>query len=151
MECPSEYKGWVGVNNLQRGKTGGKIREKPEARMKDTEKESGHRSEEVFELFSGMAEWRMQHPKATLREIEVELDRRLERVRAKMLEEAALMSQAREWEEKDGGPICPDCGEVLEGRGKEERRLQTHGGQTIRLERQYGVCPKCGQGFFPPG
>jgi ribosomal protein S27AE len=98
-----------------------------------------------------MAEWRLQHGKATLREIEVELDRRLERVRAKLLEEAALMSQAREWEEQDGGPTCPDCGVVLKGRGKAERSLQTHGGQAIKLEREYGVCPKCGQGFFPPG
>jgi NMD protein affecting ribosome stability and mRNA decay len=104
-----------------------------------------------LELMSGMAEWRKQHRKATMREIEAELDRRLERVRAKMLEEAAMMSEAREWEAKEGGPTCPDCGEILEGRVKGERSLQTHGGQEIKLERQYGVCPKCGQGFFPPG
>lgn len=103
------------------------------------------------EIITGMAEWRQQHPKATLREIEAALDERLEQLRAKMLEEAALLSQVRDWEEKEGAPTCPDCGEVLEGRAKGERSLQTHGRQEIRLERQYGVCPKCGQGFFPPG
>jgi len=119
--------------------------------MQDTHTDDASRHAESYELLSGMAEWRLQHGKATLREIEVELDRRLERVRAKLLEEAALMSQAREWEEQDGGPTCPDCGVVLKGRGKAERSLQTHGGQAIKLEREYGVCPKCGQGFFPPG
>jgi hypothetical protein len=104
-----------------------------------------------FELMTGMAEWRMQHPKATLQEIEAELDRRLERLRAKMLEDAALLSEARDWKEGGGEPTCPDCGEVLERRGMGERRLQTHGGQEVKLVREYGVCPKCGQGFFPPG
>ena len=107
--------------------------------------------EQGYELITGMAEWRMQHAKATLREIERELDRRLERVRAKILEDAALLSEAREWKEKEGAPTCPDCGTVLEGRARGERSLQTHGGQEIKLERQYGVCPKCGRGFFPPG
>lgn len=107
--------------------------------------------EKSAEVITGMAEWRMQHPKATLREIETELDERLARLRAKMLEEAAMLSEAREWEEKVAGPNCPDCGVELEGRTKGERRLQTQGGQTVRLERQYGICPQCGQGFFPPG
>jgi len=38
--------------------------------------------EQGFELMTGMAEWRMQHPQATLREIEAELDRRLDCRRA---------------------------------------------------------------------
>jgi hypothetical protein len=39
----------------------------------------------------------------------------------------------------------------LEGKGKKKRKLQTRGGQEVELEREYGVCPKCGQGIFPPG
>ena len=57
-----------------------------------------------LEVISGMAEWRVQHPKATLKEIEAALDERLERLRAKMLEEAALLSQARDWGERPGAP-----------------------------------------------
>lgn len=104
------------------------------------------------EVTSGMAEWRRQHPRATLREIERELDKRLARLRAQMLEDAALLSEKREWVEgQDGVPTCPDCGLALKGRTRDERQLQTQGEEVIRLERQYGVCPQCGQGFFPPG
>ncbi len=46
------------------------------------------------EVMSGMKEWRLQHPKATLREIEVALDERLGRLRARMLEDVALASAA---------------------------------------------------------
>jgi hypothetical protein len=106
--------------------------------------------EQSIELITGMAKWRMQRAKATMREIEAELDRRLERVRAKMLEEAVLMSEAREWEEKEGAPVCPECGVVLEGKAKGRRSLQTHGNMEIKLERQYGVCPSVGKAF-PPG
>ena len=37
------------------------------------------------EVITGMAEWRGQHPRATLSEIEAALDERLARVRARML------------------------------------------------------------------
>jgi YgiT-type zinc finger domain-containing protein len=100
----------------------------------------------------GMLAWRKQHPKATLREIEKELDLQLAQLRAKMLEDAALLSEKREWVDgSDGTPTCPECGAALKGQSREERHLQTHGEKSIRIERQYGVCPKCGQGFFPPG
>jgi len=72
--------------------------------MIETRKAAEKWQAQSFELMTGMAEWRMQHPKAALREIEAQLDKRLERVRAKMLEEAALLSEAREWEEKGGAP-----------------------------------------------
>ena len=49
------------------------------------------------EIMSGMREWREAHPKATLREIEQELDHRWVRVRARMLEDMALASVAADW------------------------------------------------------
>jgi uncharacterized protein with PIN domain len=104
------------------------------------------------EVISGLAEWRVQHPKATLREIEAALDERLERLRAKMLEEAAMFSQAREWDTAGGEiPRCPECGTALERSTSGVRTLQTHGEQELRLERRYGKCPQCGSGIFPPG
>jgi len=42
---------------------------------------------DALELMSGMTEWRQQHPKATLREMEAELDERVAQLRAKMLED----------------------------------------------------------------
>ncbi len=104
------------------------------------------------EIAAGVAEWREQHPKATLREIEKEVDRRLSGLRAQMLEDTALQSAQRAWEEgADGAPRCPSCGRELQGGTHEARQLQTDGQRMIRLERQYGVCPQCGGGFFPPG
>ena len=43
----------------------------------------------------GMKEWREQHPRATLAEIEVALDRLLGQARAQLLQDVALASGAR--------------------------------------------------------
>jgi len=45
-----------------------------------------------------LIEWREEHPKATLREIEAAVDEQLAGLRRRMLEDAALASQAAEWE-----------------------------------------------------
>jgi YgiT-type zinc finger domain-containing protein len=106
------------------------------------------------EVRCGMADWRAQHPRATLTEIEVELDARLAQMRARLLERVAQQSQAAAWSGQSletAAPLCPHCGAALEPRGRKTRRLKTHGGQEVALHREYGVCPKCGQGLFPPG
>lgn len=105
------------------------------------------------EVVSGMKEWRLAHPRATLREIEAALDERLGRMRARMLEDAALASAAAAWEERaeDEPPVCPECGQRLKERGAKTRQVQTRGGQTLERKRQYGVCPACKSGLFPPG
>jgi YgiT-type zinc finger domain-containing protein len=103
------------------------------------------------EVISGMKEWRLQHPKATLREIESALDQKLAYGRARMLEDMALASRVKEWTNKSQQqPQCPQCGAQLDSSGNRERRLQTQGGQEITLKRSYGICPACGSGFFPP-
>src|SRR5512145_2531478 len=103
------------------------------------------------EIISGIAEWRQQHPQATFRELEEEVDQRLSVMRAKMLADAALISRQREWEPGSQEVCCPDCGAALERKGKKKRKLRTRGGQEVELEREYGVCPACGRGIFPPG
>jgi hypothetical protein len=105
------------------------------------------------EIVVGMREWRLQHPKASLREIEAALDERLARLRARMLGEAAMASTAADWRAagKEAEVKCPQCGQVLQAWGEQQRTLQTHGGQEIVLKRQYGVCPGCGESFFPSG
>lgn len=99
-----------------------------------------------------MGEWRLTHPKATLREIETELDTRLSRMRARMLEDLALTSASATWTQTRTAlpPLCPDCHQALDDRGAKRRTLLTHGGQHLELERSYGVCPACGAGLFPP-
>jgi YgiT-type zinc finger domain-containing protein len=103
------------------------------------------------EIISGVAEWRNEHPQATFREIEAEVDRRLSGFRAKMIADVAMKSRKREWDEARPDVVCEKCGEKLKSRGQKKRTLQTSQGQVIELEREYGVCPQCGQGIFPPG
>lgn len=105
------------------------------------------------EVMSGMKEWRLQHPKATLREIEAALDDRLGQMRARMLQDLALASVAADSQaaQEHDRPLCPQCGRVLESRGQQRRVLTTQHNQPLELERSYGVCPTCGEGFFPPG
>jgi len=109
-----------------------------------------HWQELSREAMQGMAAWREEHPKATLKEIEKALDERMMKLRAQVLEDAAQWSEMREWSQSAAVPICPDCRKALEFRIKGKREMQTQGGQTIRLERDYGICPSCRQGFFPP-
>jgi YgiT-type zinc finger domain-containing protein len=103
------------------------------------------------QILEGIAEWRTQHPKATMREIEEEIENRLSALRAKMISDTAMASAQAEWESGASGVVCPNCGEELEKKGKKKRKLATQGGREVELIREYGVCPKCGQGIFPPG
>ena len=105
------------------------------------------------EILCGMREWRVQHPKATLREIEEALDERWHRLRARMIEDLAIQSSATDWQATPASerPGCPECGSPLTLRGKQPRQLKTTGGQQLTLTRSYGHCPSCKQGLFPPG
>lgn len=105
------------------------------------------------DVISGMAEWRMQHPRATFCEIEQAVDARLAKMRARMLQDAALASAAADitGAAAEVRPVCPECGARLESRGTAVRELTTQHNQTVQLTRSYGVCPQCGAGLFPPG
>jgi hypothetical protein len=105
------------------------------------------------EVLSELAEWRVQHARATFAEIEREVDVRLARLRARMIQDMALRSARAEVGVPSGEerPGCPRCGTALEGRGKKTRALTTRQNQVVRLERSYAVCPACGGGLFPPG
>jgi YgiT-type zinc finger domain-containing protein len=107
----------------------------------------------IEDATSGLREWRAAHPRATFREIEAALDERLDRARARMLEEAAQASPAARWAGRPAAerPRCPECGGALEARGERTRAVTVQGDQTVRLRRGYGVCPGCGAGVFPPG
>jgi len=104
------------------------------------------------EILSGMREWRLQHPKATLREIETALDAHFVTLRARMLQDMALQSVASDWKQaaQSERPVCAGCGTLLILRGKHARHLKTSGGQDITLQRSYGLCPTCKKGLFPP-
>ena len=104
------------------------------------------------EAFTDLRGWRGLHPRATLQEIEQELDRRWERLRAKVLADLALASTAADLQREPAArPRCPDCGEPLRDQGTHPRTLRTLGNQAVELRRDYGTCPRCGSGLFPPG
>jgi YgiT-type zinc finger domain-containing protein len=102
------------------------------------------------DVLVGMKEWRLAHPKATLREIEAAIDERLAKVRARMLEDVALASRATDVAATEERVNCPKCGREMEAHGQAERTLLTTGDQAITLRRSYTVCPSCGEGLFPP-
>lgn len=102
------------------------------------------------DVLSGMKEWRQAHPKATLREIEVALDEKLAKVRARLLEDLALASTAADLVKTGERLMCPTCGQEMEAHGQEPRTLTTTGDQEVVLKRSYAVCPACGAGLFPP-
>ena len=104
-----------------------------------------------LEMNVRILEWWEQHPRATFREVEAEIDRRLDELRAKMLSDTANLSTSAAWIEGPEGPMCPHCGAKLAGKGLKRRKLQVRGENEVELERKYGVCPECGQGIFPPG
>lgn len=117
--------------------------------MKTEEMQAGWKgmSEGILE---GIAKWREQHPKATMREIEEEIDRQLSELRTKMISDTASQSGQADWKKGSRESVCPKCREPLEKKGKKKRKLQTQGGREVELIREYGVCPKCGEGIFPP-
>ena len=89
-------------------------------------------------------------PLATFREIENEVDKRLALLRVRMLSDAAMRSAQAEWEGANREVVCSSCGAQLEQKGKRSvscKRVEAR----VELEREYGVCPRCGQGIFPPG
>lgn len=103
---------------------------------------------DAAERFATLERWRQAHPTAKWAEIEAAIDGELSQLRARMLGETALSSDATRLE---GATACPDCGARLVGAGTRSRQLRTEQDQTIDLDRRYARCPACGSGLFPPG
>ncbi len=103
------------------------------------------------EIEADLTAWRRQHPTATLQEIEQELDARLAHVRAQWLGDLAQARTAADWRSAPptDHPVCPDCGTPMRPRGTHPRQVKTQGNHIVTFERQYGICPACGTGFFP--
>jgi predicted RNA-binding Zn-ribbon protein involved in translation (DUF1610 family) len=100
---------------------------------------------EAIEVRRDLAQWRAAHPRATLREIEQEVDRRLAAVRAGLIQTAALAGAA-----EAEPPACPQCGGAMVWDGTRARHLTTTHNEVLELSRRYARCPVCGTGLFPP-
>ena len=79
---------------LRRGAAGvrGEEEHGRKGRRRETREQERQWRELAEDVLTGMQEWRLQHPKATWREIEAALDERWSRVRARMLQDLALAS-----------------------------------------------------------
>ena len=66
-----------------------------------------------------------------------------------MLADLVVASESEDWKAGSNAAICAQCGKELVGNGTKKRKLQTRGGREVGIEQEYGICPKCGQGFFP--
>lgn len=104
---------------------------------------------EAADRFSALDAWRQAHPKATWAEIETAIDAQLGPLRAEMLGETAMASEATRLDGEQR--TCPECGERLAAAGTRRRRLRGEGEVTLELERTYARCSACGTGLFPPG
>ena len=105
------------------------------------------------EVRDEMVTWRRAHPKATMREIELENERVLARLHARMVQDLAAASAAADFagQPADARPRCPKCQVPLVAHGKKRRTLRSYGNQPLAMERGHGTCPQCGQAFFPSG
>lgn len=86
--------------------------------------------------------WRRARPDATWTQIEQEVDRRLNHLRAQLLGEVVMDTEL--------ALTCPTCGHTLQARGTHDRTVITDGGEELTLTRSYQTCPVCGTGLFPP-
>ena len=102
------------------------------------------------DLIEGLNKWREKHPRATMREIEEEIDRRMTEMRARLIADTVMRS-ANTGTAKRKKEMCPKCGGEAKKKGKKKRKLETNGGQAIEFEREYVTCQSCGHGFFPSG
>lgn len=99
--------------------------------------------------FAALDTWRQDHPRATWTEIEAAIDAQLGPLRAQLLGDTALASDATDL--RGERAVCPACGERLTAAGARRRRLRSEQDVAVELDRTYARCPACGTGLFPPG
>ena len=58
------------------------------------------------EVLSGMKEWRLAHPRATFREIDQAVEERVNGLKARMLQDVALVSRAGDWTQEPEQQRC---------------------------------------------
>lgn len=103
---------------------------------------------EAAARFASLDAWRQAHPKATWAEIETAIDAQLGPLRAQVLGDTAMASDATDL--RGERPVCPDCGARLTPAGPRRRTLRGEQDVALDLERTYARCPACGSGLFPP-
>ena len=100
--------------------------------------------------FNGVVEWRLTHPTATWAEVERAVDERLAAVRARLLQDVAEASAARDLADDAALPACPalrhraDQGGAAAAAPTHGRGANGHAGRAPTPG-----APPAGRGFFP--
>lgn len=90
-------------------------------------------------------EWSKEHPGSTLQELEEQVLKAVNAIRAELMEAAVA-------EQGVGEPLAArcSCGGRWVFKGYKERQVMSTLG-SIRIRRAYYICERCGAGLFPPG
>jgi hypothetical protein len=86
-----------GKRNKEKGGKLGKKRKEKEAKAMTSERMDQQWRALSEEILFGLKEWREQHPKATLLEIEEEVNKQMSRLGAQVIQDAAQSSPAADW------------------------------------------------------
>ncbi len=101
------------------------------------------------EILAGVKAWRTDHPRATLDEIEAEVDARMGAARGRLLEAAALAGPGADPSGDEARQRCPGCGAAMQWDRTRSRQVTTTHNQDVTLTRRYARCPRCGTGLSP--
>jgi hypothetical protein len=106
----------------------------------------------MAEVLNGMRDWRVANAKATMREMELEIDKRFATAKARFLADMALASTAADLTKSlaEDRPVCRECGGRLSSIGQKKRKLRGTQGVQTELERSRARCSACGAEYFPP-
>lgn len=94
-----------------------------------------------------MLDWREGSAPPNLSQFEEEILKRRKEISQAMI---AGMLSGEASQEPEKAPECPKCHVAMENKGKRAKVVETRLG-TLRMVRDYYVCPRCGEGVFPPG
>jgi ribosomal protein S27AE len=94
--------------------------------------------------------WRDAHPAATLDAIEDAVEAGLAQLRQRLTTDTVHASAVAAVGTGGTRARCPECGARLQRKGFSQRRVQTGRGTEVVLDREYGWCPRCAAGVFPP-
>lgn len=102
---------------------------------------------EAEALFDQLMAWDEQTAEPDLTQIEEMVLQLRQRLGEQLTQAVVARQEKRQPAEK---MICPQCQGEAEPKGQKRHRVESRVG-SVQLERSYYYCPRCRQGFFPPG
>jgi uncharacterized protein with PIN domain len=102
---------------------------------------------EAEALFDELMAWDENTPKPNLTQIEDVVLQLRERFSEQLTQAMLSRQESRQPAERLS---CPECGGEVENKGLKEHQVESRIG-GLQIERAYYYCPRCHQGFFPPG